>query len=158
MNDNNSIQPGQYSQFTPLRNQAAAERVVAVQTETKRSDVSGESVKALVQNEMQRTQPQIKATEPGSAEKTQKAFEQTLDGLNQSLQQTKSTLKFAMHEDYGKMVIEVKDEASGDVIRQIPSDQFLAVAENINQFLERSRFMPGDDGSPPTGLFANEQA
>jgi hypothetical protein len=63
-----------------------------------------------------------------------------------------------MHEEYGKMVIEVKDEASGEVIRQIPSDQFLAVAENINQFLERYRSMPGDDGSPPTGLFANEQA
>jgi hypothetical protein len=84
MNDNNSIQPGQYSQFAPLRNQVSAERVVPAQTETKRSDVSSEPLKALVQSEMQRTQPHVKADEPGSTDKTQKAFEQTLDGLNQS--------------------------------------------------------------------------
>ncbi|KUJ71633.1 flagellar protein FlaG [Thiomicrospira sp. WB1] len=156
MSENINIQPGQYNQ-TSLRNQSA-ERSVPAQDELVRSSgVTGsETVRAMIKEPVL-TDPVVASESKPSIDTDPKMFEQTMEGLNQTLQQTKSALQFAMHKEYGKMVIKVKDESSGEVIRQIPSDQFLAMAENITQFLERSRSLPGE-ASPLTGLFANEQA
>lgn len=43
-------------------------------------------------------------------------------------------LKFSVDDDSGRQVISVKDIASGDLIRQIPSEEALNLAEKLSEF------------------------
>ncbi len=58
-------------------------------------------------------------------------------------------LTFTIDEETKKSVVTVKDSASGDVIRQIPSEEVLKLAERIQSLQE-------DVGSS-VGVFINNQ-
>jgi len=47
-------------------------------------------------------------------------------------------LNFSVDEELGKTVVTVIDESSGNVIRQIPSEDMLELAKNISELKERS--------------------
>ena len=42
-------------------------------------------------------------------------------------------LDFSLDDSTGRMVVKVTDRASGDVVRQIPSEEALRLAENLEQ-------------------------
>ena len=50
--------------------------------------------------------------------------------LNKQLQEVHSNLHFSIHEASGRVVVKVIDTKSDEVIRQIPSEAILALAEN----------------------------
>tara|TARA_B110000046_G_scaffold184876_1_gene224656 strand:+ start:2870 stop:3271 length:402 start_codon:yes stop_codon:yes gene_type:complete len=52
--------------------------------------------------------------------------------LNEYVQSTERTLDFQMDEDSGKTVIKVFDKASSELIRQIPNELALELAQNLN--------------------------
>lgn len=52
--------------------------------------------------------------------------------LNENVQSTERTLDFQMDEDSGKTVIKVFDKASSELIRQIPNELALELAQNLN--------------------------
>lgn len=52
--------------------------------------------------------------------------------LNEFVQSTERTLNFQMDEDSGKTVIKVFDKASSELIRQIPNELALELAQNLN--------------------------
>ncbi len=52
--------------------------------------------------------------------------------LNEYVQSTERTLDFQMDEDSGKTVIRVFDKASSELIRQIPNELALELAQNLN--------------------------
>jgi len=54
-----------------------------------------------------------------------------VEKLNDFLRQSARSLQFRYDEVSGRTVITVVDAASGDVIRQIPSDELLAMAERM---------------------------
>lgn len=54
--------------------------------------------------------------------------------LTDMLSLMRKGLKFSVDDDSGKQVISVKDIASGDVIRQIPSEEALNLAEKLSEF------------------------
>lgn len=58
-------------------------------------------------------------------------------------------LTFAVDEDTRRSVVTVKDAESGDVIRQIPSEEVLQLAERIKAFQE--------DIDSRVGVFVNKQ-
>ncbi len=69
-------------------------------------------------------QPQPDATQIKAAvEKIQKAL---ADSLN-------ANLNFSIDKDTGKTVIKVTDGQTGDLIRQIPSEEILALAKSIDK-------------------------
>ena len=47
-------------------------------------------------------------------------------------------LNFSVDEELGKTVVTVVDESSGNVIRQIPSEDMIELAKNISELKERS--------------------
>ncbi|MGX5220050.1 MULTISPECIES: flagellar protein FlaG [Pseudomonas] len=66
--------------------------------------------------------------EPESA--TQ-AVEQAASSIQGYVQSIRRDLNFAVDDSSGRVVVKVTDSASGDVIRQIPSEDALRLAESL---------------------------
>jgi len=52
--------------------------------------------------------------------------------INQYVQQTERTLDFQLDESSGKTIISVYDKESSELIRQIPSELALELAQKLN--------------------------
>jgi len=61
-------------------------------------------------------------------------LKQAVDGINLALQPSNSNLEFNIDAGTKRLVVKVVDTATGDVIRQIPSKEILAIAESIGQY------------------------
>ncbi|MBF0469836.1 MAG: flagellar protein FlaG [Gammaproteobacteria bacterium] len=58
--------------------------------------------------------------------------------LNDHVQKMDRTLNFSVDQDSGRSVIKVTDSVSGDLIRQIPSEDILRVAQWVADMRESS--------------------
>jgi flagellar protein FlaG len=56
---------------------------------------------------------------------------QAIRNISDYVQSLKRDLHFSVDEDSGKTVVTVVDPATGDVIRQIPSEEVLAIARRL---------------------------
>ncbi len=56
--------------------------------------------------------------------------------INEIVQSIQRDLSFNLDEDSGKTVIRVVDTESGELIRQIPSEEVLAIASHLREFQE----------------------
>lgn len=75
------------------------------------------------------SQPAAKpAAEPSAAE-VQKAVE----NINKTLKQANRNLEFSVDESTQKQVFKLKDAETGDVIRQYPTEEMLAISRAIDQ-------------------------
>ncbi len=61
---------------------------------------------------------------------------QAVSKINEIVQSVQRDLSFNMDEDSGKTVIRVVDTESGELIRQIPSEEVLAIASQLREFQE----------------------
>ncbi|HZV54878.1 MAG TPA: flagellar protein FlaG [Rhodocyclaceae bacterium] len=61
-------------------------------------------------------------------------LKQAVDGINLALQPTNSNLEFNIDPGTKRLVVRVVDKTTGDVIRQFPSKEILAIAESIGQY------------------------
>lgn len=84
-------------------------------------------------------------------------MENLLENLNQQLEKFNNYLRFEKDEGSDRMVIFIKNGETGEVIRQIPSEEFLAISKNIKQFLEM-RQQPLEQMAMPVGLITDEKA
>ena len=78
-----------------------------------------------------------------------------MDTLNAQLEKLNNYLRFEKDEDTEKMVVMIKDSETNEIIRQIPSEEFLAVSKNISAYLEARKQLP--DGGFPLGLITNNK-
>ena len=53
--------------------------------------------------------------------------------MNKAIQQSNSNLEFTIDKDSERILVKLIDTSTGDVIRQIPSDEVLAIAQSIEQ-------------------------
>lgn len=93
---------------------------------------------------------------------TDKAVEQAnlnamLDKVNRQMEVNSSNLRFKTDDNSGKMVVAIYDVSTEELIRQIPSEQALTTAQQLNEFMERSKSDPLD-ASSSVGLLLNSQA
>ena len=72
--------------------------------------------------------------------------------INQFVQSVQRDLSFSMDETSGRSVIKVIDSESGEVVRQIPSEEVLAIATYIKDVSETS----GVDAAAPSGLLFSD--
>ncbi|ABG41590.1 flagellar protein FlaG protein [Paraglaciecola sp. T6c] len=80
---------------------------------------------------------------------TQELDEALLE-VNEFVQTRNKQLNFSVDEDSGKQVVKVTDSESGDVIRQIPTEEVLSLSRRIQD-------LQMDVGSA-VGMFFNKQA
>jgi len=59
--------------------------------------------------------------------------EQAVTEINEYVQSIKRDLHFSVDEDSGLTVIRVRDTETGELIRQIPEDIFLNLAQNLKE-------------------------
>lgn len=85
-------------------------------------------------------QPSVALELPQSAAKPvaeqQPATEQlknVVDNVNRALKQTNKNLEFSIDESTEKHVFKLKDSETGDVIRQYPTEDMLAISRSIDQ-------------------------
>ncbi|WP_339513079.1 flagellar protein FlaG [Pseudomonas sp. RL_15y_Pfl2_60] len=64
-------------------------------------------------------------------ESSAQAVEQAASSIQGYMQSIRRDLNFAVDDSSGRVVVKVTDSASGDVIRQIPSEDALKLAESL---------------------------
>lgn len=73
-------------------------------------------------------------TQPGASPLTPKQLRSTVDSVNKSLQQSNRMLEFSIDEETSRTIVKLMDSETGEVVRQIPSEEMLAISRSIDQF------------------------
>ena len=58
--------------------------------------------------------------------------QEAVSRINEYVQQSERTLNFQLDEDSGRIIVKVYDKASEELIRQIPSELALELAQKLN--------------------------
>lgn len=72
-----------------------------------------------------------------SQEPTSRQLQSAVGDINRAMQLSNHNLKFSVDPNTKDPIVQVVDTVTGDLIRQIPSKEALAIAESIDQFLQR---------------------
>ena len=88
---------------------------------TQAADRSAQAVAAV-------SQPQTTVPVPSSEE-----LKRAADAINKALERSDHNLRFSVDEGTGITVVKVVDANTGDLIRQIPSDEVIAVSRSIDR-------------------------
>ena len=87
-------------------------------------------------------------------EMSEDKLDETISQLNDSLQNVQRNLEFSIDKDVGKIVINVKDKDTDEVVRQIPSEEVLELAKNLHAASERFKErINSDTQSTAEGVF-----
>ncbi len=88
------------------------------------------------------------------------AVSNAVDDLNQAVQNIRRELEFSVDEESGKTIVKVLDSGTGDVIRQLPPEELLAVSRHPKEYvdsLESGKKATGGPGEA-VGLIVRTQA
>lgn len=103
--------------------------------ETESAQIVTESALQISQKNVQTSAEDIQAQQDSADNDNREEQDPGLDGAVQEiqtfLQAQNRNLAFSVDKDTNRSVVTVKDSTSGDVIRQIPSDEVLRLAERI---------------------------
>lgn len=77
--------------------------------------------------------PQQSAAGENSSTVSQHTLDMIAKDLQQSLSKANTGLQFSVDNSTGKTVVKVVHEQSGEIIRQIPSEEMLSIARNIGK-------------------------
>ncbi|WP_034293273.1 flagellar protein FlaG [Herbaspirillum sp. RV1423] len=81
--------------------------------------------------------PVVSTVAPAATPQTQRLTEsdvtQAVDKLNDFASQNASDLNFSKDQETGKTIVKVVDTATDTVIRQIPSEEAIAIAKSIDK-------------------------
>lgn len=75
----------------------------------------------------------VTAVEPAAAPPNLDTVKQATEMINKAVQSLSRNLKFTVDEETKETVVKVVDTDTGDVIRQIPSEEALAIAKALNK-------------------------
>lgn len=68
-----------------------------------------------------------------TAEQARQPVEEAISSIKQFAQSIQRNLNFSLDDTSGRVVVKVTDAMSGDVIRQIPSEDALRLAESLEE-------------------------
>ena len=63
-----------------------------------------------------------------------RSAEETFEEINHAMQAWDTGMRFEIDEDTQQLVVSIVDSKTGDVIRQVPSEEVLHIAKMISQF------------------------
>ena len=88
------------------------------------------------QTQQTQQQPVEKAATPSPAELSEQnseALHETVAAINDFMSQFKRTLNFSVDIAAGQTIIKVIDTSNDELVRQIPSEDFIAISKHIEQ-------------------------
>ncbi len=74
-----------------------------------------------------------KAAAPEQAEASRDQVESAVSTIQEFVQSVRRNINFSVEDTSGRVVVKVTDSNSGDVIRQIPSEEALQLAESLEE-------------------------
>jgi flagellar protein FlaG len=74
------------------------------------------------------------APAPARTPPSRQQVEAAVDTMNRSLQPSDHALSFSVDQKSDRIVVKIVDSATGETLRQIPSDEVLAIAESIDRY------------------------
>lgn len=77
------------------------------------------------------------AQQGGQFERTHGTPDEVFEEINAAMEAWSTGMRFELDEDTQQMVVSIVDTKTGDVLRQIPSEEVLHVAKMIAQFQGR---------------------
>ena len=101
---------------------AKANLVAGGQTDFSAGKGSGQTAEVLSRN----------AVEP-AVETSRETLEAAVSDMQNFVQSVQRDINFNVDDSSGRVVINVTEAASGDVIRQIPSEEALRLSENLSE-------------------------
>ncbi len=106
------------------------------------------------------TAPPPPVAKPAAAQPSDVELRNLVDGINRALKQANKSLEFSVDSDTKKTVVKLIDAESGDVIRQFPTDEMLALSKAIGQLQEQLQQAALAKTTTPStpGLLVKQQA
>lgn len=89
---------------------------------------------AAVVKDSVKVRPTVAQAEPQQPSNVQ--LKSAVDNINRALQQTNMKMELSIDSSTKKPVVKMMDAETGELIRQFPSEEVLAIASSIDQFLE----------------------
>lgn len=77
--------------------------------------------------------PAVASAQPQVAGPSQEQVKQAVQEVQKMVQSKASNLQFSIDQASGKTVVKLLDSQTGDVIRQIPSEEMLAISRSLDQ-------------------------
>ena len=118
------------SSTTPSPVRGAQEDAVKVGTNFAVPQTEASVAKAATDEESQQNEANASAGDSESPEKVKTA----VDDIQNFVDTVKKGLQFSVDEEAGRTVIKIVDKGSGEMIRQIPAEEALRLAERISDF------------------------
>lgn len=78
-----------------------------------------------------------------------------LQSINEQFHTLQSYLMFEKDQETDKMIFFIKNSDTDEIIRQIPSEELLAISKNISNYLQMVNELEKGK-TPPVGLLTNE--
>lgn len=104
--------------------------------ETNRSSSSNSSGKVAAPRQSFAVEVTEVETQEVDVELSQEALEKVVSQLNAYIQNTQRDVDFSVDDSTGRVVVRVIDSESEEVIRQIPSEEMLAISRHLVESLE----------------------
>lgn len=79
-------------------------------------------------------EPVVGESKNAAAQPTVAQLKSAVENINKILKQNNNALEFNMDADTKKITIKLVDTETGDVIRQFPSEDMLAISRSIDRF------------------------
>jgi flagellar protein FlaG len=82
-------------------------------------------------------QSSVAVAQVASQQPSSQQLQNAVDGINQAMRQSNQNLEFSVDPGTKKPIVKMVDTQTGELIRQFPSEETLAIARSIDQFLQR---------------------
>ncbi|MCK9466153.1 MAG: flagellar protein FlaG [Thiopseudomonas sp.] len=76
---------------------------------------------------------QAQETQATKAERSKEEFEQIVEKMQETVKVMQRNLNFSIHDTTGTTIVKVMDAGSGEVIRQMPTEDALVLAERLDE-------------------------
>ncbi len=97
--------------------------------------VGADAPKAIAKT--QKTEPARDVALAPPQQPSPEQLNNAIDVINRVLQQSNHSLEFSVDSDTKRPVVKLVDTETGELIRQYPSDEMLAISRSIDQFQQR---------------------
>jgi flagellar protein FlaG len=124
------------SEITSSSNYNVSVGAEVVATTSQKNQTQAVKVEKVEQNFIEEHAQRQEAIEQVKKEEEQKAVEEVASKLQEFVNLIDKKLQFSVDETSGRHVVTVTDKLSGDVIRQIPSEEVLRLARNLSELAE----------------------
>ena len=110
--------------------------LLANRVDNNRSSSSNSTEKAAAQRQTIAVEVAEVEAQKVDVELSQEALEKVVSQLNAYIQNTQRDVDFSVDDSTGRVVVRVVDSVSEEVIRQIPSEEMLAISRHLVESLE----------------------